>query len=53
MWCMTRTEWLLVVLIGLVAWVAGLVLKAPVLAAPGLLAVIAGLSGATNAGRKA
>lgn len=43
---MTRTHWLLVVLIGLVAWLAGYTLKEPLFGVPGVLAVIIGVVGA-------
>lgn len=41
---MTRTQWLLVALIGLVAWIAGYVLKEPIFGIPGFVALVVGVS---------
>lgn len=46
---MTRTHWLLVVLLGVVVWFFGWITSTPVLAIPGVVAVIVGVVGAVDA----
>lgn len=43
---MTRTQWLLVALIGLVAWLGGFALELPLVALLGIAALLIGLVGA-------
>lgn len=43
---MTRTQWLLVALIGLVAWLGGFTLQLPLLAILGIAALLVGIVGA-------
>lgn len=50
---LTRTQWLLVVVIGLIGWLAGFVLQAPLVAIPGAAAFLVGIVGAIFTRQKA
>ena len=45
---MTRTNWLLVALMGLIAWIAGYALKAPFFGITGVLVLVLGLVAAAT-----
>ena len=49
---LTRTQWLLVALLGVVAWMAGYVMQAPAVAVPGALVLLFSLLSAWHTTRK-
>lgn len=49
---LTRTQWLLVALLGIVGWVAGYAMQEPFLAVPGALVVLFSLLCAWHTARK-
>lgn len=49
---MTRTQWLLVALMGLIAWIVGYTMKVPLFGFPGAVAFLVGVGGAAFGGKR-